>query len=346
MPAGSRAGGNLGILIHVRVPLSRAAHVAPFVEFLDRIGAPTERGLERNKLPPGLRERPDMLVSTRAQTLFAGDMARREGIEDLGWRVASAQDQMSPRLAQALYRCPSLLQALQVLPALVGRESSTLQIWLVEQGDSWLLCHRGPIEVATGLNELTVMRTAILISIVRAFTAPDWVPTECGIAGEDELGPLVREGLRDAEIRPAPDHSWLRLPRPVLARPPRTRPPVETSTGVAAGEVPAPDLVGSLAQALRPYLGRGAPYLRDAADLAGMSVRSLQRELTRAGSSYRDVLQRAKLDAARELLKNPEAKIVAVAYETGFSDPAHFTHFFRRLTGITPREYRASLLEA
>jgi AraC-like DNA-binding protein len=30
----------------------------------------------------------------------------------------------------------------------------------------------------------------------------------------------------------------------------------------------------------------------------------------------------------------------------GSSDPAHFTHFFRRLAGVTPREYRAALPEA
>ncbi len=37
----------------------------PFMDCLDRIGAPTERGLQRNKLPPCLRESPDMLVNTR-----------------------------------------------------------------------------------------------------------------------------------------------------------------------------------------------------------------------------------------------------------------------------------------
>jgi AraC-like DNA-binding protein len=105
------------------------------------------------------------------------------------------------------------------------------------------------------------------------------------------------------------------------------------------------DLVGSLGQALRPYLAAGAPSLREAADLAGTSVRSLQRELARAGSSYRDVLQRAKLDTARELLEQPEVRILEVAFETGFSDPAHFTHFFRRLAGVTPRQYRTTLLE-
>jgi AraC-like DNA-binding protein len=187
------------------------------------------------------------------------------------------------------------------------------------------------------------MQTRVAISVVRCFAAPDWTPTDCGVAMGVEPGPIAREQLGGAKLHRAPDYSWVRLPRSILARPPETRWPVETSAGT--GEEPMQDLVGSLGQALRPYLAAGAPSLREAADLAGTSVRSLQRELARAGSSYRDVLQRAKLDTARELLEQPEVRILEVAFETGFSDPAHFTHFFRRLAGVTPRQYRTTLLE-
>jgi AraC-like DNA-binding protein len=38
-----------------------------------------------------------------------------------------------------------------------------------------------------------------------------------------------------------------------------------------------------------------------------------------------------------------DIKIVDVAHETGFSDHAHFVRFFRRLAGMTPRDYRATL---
>jgi AraC-like DNA-binding protein len=190
-----------------------------------------------------------------------------------------------------------------------------------------------------------MMRTRLLISIVRLFTATDWLPAECGIVVEGEIGPFVRGELHDRLIRRVPDYGWLRLPRSILARPPRIRVPVETRSGKEAREEPALDLVGSLAQALHPYLPARVPSIQDAAELAGTSARSLQRELAHAGSSYRDVLLRVKLDAARELLRQPDLKIQDVAYETGFSDPAHFSRFFRALNGVTPREYRASHLQ-
>jgi AraC-like DNA-binding protein len=274
---------------------------------------------------------------------FIGDMARREEIPDLGWRACSCGLAQIPFLARRIRSSPTLLHALETVCALANRESSNIQIWLEEQEDSMLFCYRPSVELRTpGADNLCLMQTRVALSLVRCFAAPDWTPTDCGIAVGVEPGPIAREELGGAKLHRAHDSGWVRLPRSILARPPRTSSPVETSAGTEAGEEPMQDVAGSLAQALRPYLTAGAPSLRDAAELAGTSERSLQRDLARAGSSYRDVLQRVKFDAARELLTQTNLKILDVAYETGFSDPAHFSHFFRRVAGVTPQQYRTS----
>jgi hypothetical protein len=40
------------------------------------------------------------------------------------------------------------------------------------------------------------------------------------------------------------------------------------------------------------------------------------------------------------LLENPDVKLIEVAFELGYSDPAHFTRAFRRWAGVAPREFR------
>jgi AraC family transcriptional regulator len=47
-----------------------------------------------------------------------------------------------------------------------------------------------------------------------------------------------------------------------------------------------------------------------------------------------------RLERARELLKKTNMSITEIAYLLGFSTPAHFTHHFRRKTGITPSDLR------
>ncbi len=47
-----------------------------------------------------------------------------------------------------------------------------------------------------------------------------------------------------------------------------------------------------------------------------------------------------RIEKAKELLKDPSNKMLAIAYETGYCDCAHFTKKFKQHTGMTPSEYR------
>lgn len=51
-------------------------------------------------------------------------------------------------------------------------------------------------------------------------------------------------------------------------------------------------------------------------------------------------VRRLRVERACEALTRPEASIVAIALEAGYSSQAHFTRVFRRLVGVTPGEYR------
>jgi AraC family transcriptional regulator len=47
-----------------------------------------------------------------------------------------------------------------------------------------------------------------------------------------------------------------------------------------------------------------------------------------------------RIEWAQQVLLRPDAEIARVALDAGFSDQAHFTRRFRRLTGTTPGKYR------
>jgi len=330
-----------------RTPLSRAAQILPFLDALDHLGARADDLLERQGLVPSIRERPTMLLSTRAAFGFVADMGRREGIEDFGWRVADPRlSQMTSALRDQVRHSPTLFHALKSTCAGARGESSNLTFWLKERRDSVLLCHRGSLDVgAPGSHDASLVRTGIVLYLIRIFTTSDWVPTDCGFATTGEIGSLVRNDLAGTRIFRTLDHGWIRLPRSILSRPAAQGGVIAMGGRPEVVEEPASDLAGSLAQALRARVGcYRTPNLRDAAEMAGMSVRSLQRELSRTGTSYRDILGRLKFEAARELLEQPDRKILDIAYRTGFRDPAHFTRFFRAFAGMPPRQYRATHL--
>jgi AraC-like DNA-binding protein len=105
------------------------------------------------------------------------------------------------------------------------------------------------------------------------------------------------------------------------------------------GEIPS-ELLPALRLLLKSYSHDRPPQLATIAELAACSVRSLQRDLRRAGSSYTALTQEARYMAAVRLLSGTDSTVTDVAYELGYSDPAHFTRAFQRNSGSSPRTFR------
>lgn len=49
-----------------------------------------------------------------------------------------------------------------------------------------------------------------------------------------------------------------------------------------------------------------------------------------------------RMEKAKELLKNPNMKIVDIAESVGFSEPYYFSHSFKKYQGVSPKEYRTN----
>lgn len=79
----------------------------------------------------------------------------------------------------------------------------------------------------------------------------------------------------------------------------------------------------------------------EAASRSGISYSSF-RKLFKAycGTSPGQYIIQIKILNAKELLTNTSKQIQEIAWETGFENSDYFTTVFRRVTGITPGEYR------
>jgi AraC-like DNA-binding protein len=87
---------------------------------------------------------------------------------------------------------------------------------------------------------------------------------------------------------------------------------------------------------------RELPTIDDMARELDMSARSLRRRLLAEGKTFGALVERSRINAAKDLLAQPRASIQDVAYAMGFAAPAAFHRAFKRWTGMTPKEYQAS----
>ena len=58
------------------------------------------------------------------------------------------------------------------------------------------------------------------------------------------------------------------------------------------------------------------------------------------GETLTDFILKEKTEEAKRLLRYSQRSLTAIGAYLGFSSPSHFSHTFKKYTGLTPRDYR------
>jgi len=83
------------------------------------------------------------------------------------------------------------------------------------------------------------------------------------------------------------------------------------------------------------------PSLAELAAIGGVHPTHLARHFRQHyGSSVGEYLRQRRVDAASQMLTATDTPLTDIALATGFAHHAHFTTIFKRLTGLTPSEFR------
>lgn len=79
----------------------------------------------------------------------------------------------------------------------------------------------------------------------------------------------------------------------------------------------------------------------DLADKLALSRRTLERRFKKATTNtVTEYVQRVKIEAAKKALETSRKNVTEVMYEVGYSDTKSFRNLFRKITGLSPVEYR------
>lgn len=79
----------------------------------------------------------------------------------------------------------------------------------------------------------------------------------------------------------------------------------------------------------------------DLATHLALSRRTLERRFKKATcNTITEYIRRVKVEAAKKNLENSRKNVSEVMYEVGYSDEKSFRNIFRKITGLSPLEYR------
>ncbi len=318
----------------------RMAHPMAFAAFLDRLGASVPGYFRRQGLPALCRDSNTFVPLGRAWGLFA-DAAEREGPE-LPWHVgkSTGENALHAGSLRAIAEGPTLYQGLQKFLRMINAEASHLRLGLIEGKKEVLLYTTGYFNLKDerGFDGSQAYQLEVYIAIIRHFAGSEWQPRKLGICASS-VPKLVYQRYPECRVRLRQPFSYIAIPRELLHRPP-----------IAALNVPDNparlvltdrlDFAESLALLINPYLPQGYPSIRFAASLVDSSVRTLSRRLSGSGTTYQAVIDELRFERASTLLRETDEPIRDIAAATGFKDQGNFSRLFRRIAGVSPREYR------
>lgn len=277
------------------------------------------------------------------------------GVDDLGLRLASTAD---PRrfgiVTYAASTSPTLRAAYERAARYFVLWNEGVSVELdrdrARGRTSLALRPRGKTAAAdpAGLRQLTELGSANMLMLGRAFSGASVtvVGVELAAAAPANVeaharifaapiawsAPVSRLLFDDAELdRPLPQHDAV-LHEIV------SRSAEERIASLATGDT----WTARTREAITALMRDGSPDIGRVAKALGASRRTLQRRLTSEGQTFASVLDQVRYEMASGLLADERRAIADVAWLVGFRDLSAFYRAFRRWSGRTPAEHRAS----
>lgn len=325
-----------------QIPLTRCQFLMPFAEIHSAVGGPTGALLAKYRLPTSLDKKADCYVPLLPAIEFAAAAQQQQGLTELGFRASQLLrfEHLSDASRARVRHAPTLLVALQQMCKWALVEDTCLQLWLEMHDDHVRICSK--IAGAEGIPFMEMshwLQNIFVIHIVRQFAGAHWSPSVIAFESPYRPGADVQAFWPNTRFMSAQKASWVEVRTGLLSLPNVSNAP----SPILCDDHPEPvgdDVISVLKLSLPAYLDEGGVSITQAAEMVGLSVRSLQRQLSFAGLTYSSLLESIRFSNAMRLLRSTESKIIEIAMLSGYADPAHFSRAFRRISGCTPSAFR------
>ena len=323
-------------------PVLRIGHLLAFTSWLSTTGEPVERLLRAQKLPV-MCDDPDFFVPVPNLWSFF-EAAARAVDPDVGWRVGKhmGDRNLNHRLLQKLECAPSLYLALKGLVQHVRDEASDLQLGLYERADDVLIfTHYPGLSDLPGYDQSQAYQLGLFIGLVRHFLGKHWIPDEIGIQCQRAPAGIMTI-FPHSRVHTGQNVAYVAVPRNGLYRAAPPRAGQTPSEGTSGGKSDL-EFAEKLRAILPSYLPDGYPSACFSAELMGISERTLARRLSAKGLTYGSLVDDLRFTRAKELLQNSDQRIGDIALLVGFQDQGNFYRMFRRMGGMSPKQFRKAM---
>lgn len=291
--------------------------------------------------------------AARIPTLAARTLLRatieRTGDEALGLHAAACIESNDfGMMGLAARNSPSLRHALECTARFIPLLDDDLEASLFEDHNRfvWQLRNLAP----RPLSAVNDFQVASALMGIRRFAGASVTPLEVHVRHAAPTSVDAYKRMFDAPIRYNSRENALVFDRALLDRPVALAnvalfPLFEEQASEELRHLPAFDATRDrLRLHLLRRLGDSDVDIVTIAKELNTSASTLRRRLAEQGTTFRDVLDEVRRDAALTRITDRRVDVGELAFSVGFSSPSAFARAFRRWTGTAPLAYREQRL--
>jgi AraC-like DNA-binding protein len=325
---------------------TRAANLGGFPDLARRMGADPRRILEHHGIDPRNACDPDSFIDCQALVDLLEDCGTRFNDPLFGLKLAQHQEADVYGAVTALCRsAASVAEAIdswvEYLPVVHSPESV---MELVKTRDTAEL--RWGARADLGVNDQAHFQALMLnLKFLRMLGGARFTPSYVNLALDVRPKDIAEiEGRVGCRVHGRAPFNAIAFPTQTLDQPivSANRLLYRLIGGYLARVKAAArtSLVERVEDYVRGALPSGSCSIERCAEKLGLSVRTLQSRLTREGIRFSEILERQRVELAKEYLKQDQMCLDEVAVLLGYSEQTSFGRAFKRWTGSTPQRFR------
>lgn len=313
--------------------------VMPIVRFLQGINAPVYDLLEEANFPVDVLEGKHRIIATYSWWKLMQVAYDYSEDKALGFHISEQANLIGLKefIDDVLPIAHSAHDGICLLLNHLETISSHAVFMLSQQlHGSWFIAKSQP-DFIEGLIPMQQAVYADMLNFVQLFVGSDWQPKLINVQHKD-IHKVFNQYFPNASITDSTKSLGFFIPNEKLGS---VSDEVKRYIDKSKQQrISHPTFESNLYSALKPFGKEKLPQLIDVPAKVGLSVRKIQRYLAKENTSFKEVIQKMRLDLAVEALLNSDDKIIDIATMLGYKNPSNFARAFKEWTGLTPKKYR------
>jgi len=326
----------------------RSTLLAGYSDLTRALGANPQRLMRECGINPRTETDPDSYVSFSALCDLLERTASETGCETFGLRLSEAQgiNNLGP-LGFAMQNSATLGEALAEWRQFQSVHMQGARGELRQAGGTLRWCYHIDEPGRLGTRQKVAQALGLACNTFRGLLGPNWAPRSVQLV---QIAPADLTDFRRCfrtSVEFGQEADFIEMDAGTLERPiERSNPELRRLLDRYLMELKAgvsEDVKEQVRKAIRSSLSRQDCSIDEVAAMLSLAPRTLQRQLQRRRTSFKDLLEEVRSEAARRYLSESQLPLSQLAAILGYSELSAFSRAFRRWHGRSPQQWQKTM---